>query len=174
MNYSIFSVFAETPPAIFKNTNPIPTPIHLVKILIKITTVKESEISTPCKEKNPANVLSVTPIPIGNNDATPKSIELVYVAIMVVNSKILTSNPNNTKYTIVASMIQNIEDRIVDIIRNFPLNDFFNILYDVSNDNSYFEIILKFATFKNILLKTLLELIIAKMNITPTAAILIM
>ena len=76
-NLFYFLLFDENPPDIFKNTNPIPTPNHLVKILIKTTIVAASEISIPCKERNPVNVPSVTPIPIGKNEIKPKSIELV-------------------------------------------------------------------------------------------------
>ena len=77
--------------------NPSPTPIHRVKILIKITIVNAREISTPFNAKKPVKLPSVTPMPIGRNDATPKIIELVYVAIIVVNSNISTPNANNTK-----------------------------------------------------------------------------
>ena len=64
---------------------------------MKITIVNAREISTPFNAKKPAKLPSVTPIPIGRNDATPKIIELVYVAIIVVNCKTSTSNANNTK-----------------------------------------------------------------------------
>lgn len=139
------------PPAIFNNIKPNPTPIHLVKILINTTIVNASERSIPCKVKNPAKLPSVTPIPIGRNDTTPKSIELVYVAIIVVNSKIFTSNASKTKYTTIASVIQNNADKIVEITKNFPLSEFFSISCDVSKDNSYLEINLNFATLRKIL-----------------------
>jgi hypothetical protein len=66
-------------PTNFSETNPTETPIHLVKILIKMTAVNEIDISIPSKVKNPAKLLSTTPIPKGRKDMKPNIIDDVYM-----------------------------------------------------------------------------------------------
>ena len=83
-------------PTNFSETNPTETPIHLVKTLINITAVNEIDKSTPCKVKNPAKLLSTTPIPKGRNDMTPNITDDVYVDKTARKFKLVISKDNKT------------------------------------------------------------------------------
>ena len=86
----------ENTPTNFSETNPTETPIHLVKILIKMTTVNEIDMSIPSKAKNPAKLLSTTPIPKGRNDTTPNIIDDVYMDKTLRKFKLVISKDNKT------------------------------------------------------------------------------
>ena len=90
-------MFSEKPPLNFNEIKPADTAIQRVNILIKITSVNAIEISMPCRLKNPARLPSTTPIPNGRKENTPKTIELVYVVMTVINSIWFIPKDNKTK-----------------------------------------------------------------------------
>ena len=67
-----------------------------MKILIKMTAVNEIDISIPSKVKNPAKLLSTTPIPKGRKDMKPNIIDDVYMDNIVRKFKLVISKDVRT------------------------------------------------------------------------------
>ena len=84
-------------PTNFSEINPTETPIHLVKILIKMTTVNEIDMLIPSKAKNPAKLLSTTPIPNGRKDMKPNIIDDVYMDNILRKFKLVISKDVRTQ-----------------------------------------------------------------------------
>ena len=67
-----------------------------MKILIKMTAVNEIDISIPSKVKNPAKLLSTTPIPKGRKDMKPNIIDDVYMDNILRKFKLVISKDVRT------------------------------------------------------------------------------
>lgn len=82
---------------VFNNNKPTATPYHSVNNLTKSAMTTAVETSIPCKLSNPTRLPSVTPIPAGKNDNTPKINEAIYVEIIVRKDNESISKANKIK-----------------------------------------------------------------------------
>jgi len=88
---------SDIPILIFNDNKPTATPYHNVNNLTKSAITTAVEISIPCKLSNPTKLPSVTPIPAGKNDKTPKINEAIYVEIIVRKDSESISNAKKIK-----------------------------------------------------------------------------
>ena len=84
-------------PLVFNNNKPTATLYHNVNNLIKSATTTAVGISIPCKLSSPTRLPSVTPIPPGKNDKTPKINEAIYVEIISRKDSESISNARKIK-----------------------------------------------------------------------------